>query len=275
MFGYEIDVAYFVNTFLDIIIVNYGDMLRTLSAYIEVLFEAVFGFLIIFPNWVLILTIALITWKISDYTIAIFTLLSLTLIAFMGLWSDAVDTIVLILFSTIIALVIALPIGLILGISDKISILIRPILDLMQTLPAFVYLIPAVMFFGVGKVPAIFATLIFTVPPPIRLTNLGIRQINPEIVEAANAFGSTRWQTLFKIQLPLALPSIKAGVNQCIMLSLAMATIASMIGAGGLGGEVLYGINRLNPGHGFEAGISIVILAIIFDRIAAGIHVRA
>jgi len=275
VFDYEIDIAGLVNGIFDTIVELYGNLFRDISDVIECIFELAIDFLLVPPEFILIIAIGLVLWKVANLRIASFGVASLIFISMMGLWNQAVDTMVLVLFATTFSLALAIPVGIIMGISDKLSSLFRPILDLMQTMPAFVYLIPAVMFFGVGKVPAIFATVVFAVPPPIRLTELGIRQVDPEAVEAGRAFGSTPWQLLMKIQLPLAVPTIAAGINQCVMLSLSMAVISSMIGAGGLGGEVLYGINRLDVGHGFEAGISIVLLAIMLDRMAANIKKEA
>jgi len=169
--------------------------------------------------------------------------------------------------ATAIAVMIGVPLGIFAALNQTFFRVVTPILDFMQTMPAFVYLIPAIPFFGLGKVAAIFSTVIFAMPPSIRLTSLGIRQVPGELVEAADAFGSTKSQKLFKLQLPLATPTILAGVNQTIMLALSMVVIAAMIGAKGLGGEVWKAIQRLEPGRGFEAGIGIVIVAIILDRI--------
>ncbi len=199
--------------------------------------------------------------------VTVFTFLGLGLIWNIGLWSAAVTTLSLVLVATLIAIIIGIPLGIISAISDTVYRIVRPVLDFMQTLPAFVYLIPAIPFFGLGRVAAIFATVIFSMPPAIRFTNLGIRQVPKELTECADAFGADRWQKLIKIQLPLAKTTIMGGVNQTVMLALSMVVIAAMIGAGGLGGEVWRAIQRLQPGAGFEAGIGIVILAIILDRV--------
>ncbi len=199
--------------------------------------------------------------------VTVFTFLGLGLIWNIGLWSAAVTTLSLVVVATLIAIIIGIPLGIISAISDTVYRIVRPILDFMQTLPAFVYLIPAIPFFGLGRVAAIFATVIFSMPPAIRFTNLGIRQVPKELTECADAFGADRWQKLIKIQLPLAKTTIMGGVNQTVMLALSMVVIAAMIGAGGLGGEVWRAIQRLQPGAGFEAGIGIVILAIILDRV--------
>ncbi len=205
-------------------------------------------------------------WRVG-WKFAIFTLLSLALIIHMELWSGTMESLSLVLASTVIAVVIGIPLGIAMARSDAVASVVRPVLDLMQTMPAFVYLIPAAMFFGLGAVPGTIATVIFAMPPVVRLTNLGIRQVHAEFVEAGMAFGCTARQLLFKVQLPNAMPSIMAGINQTIMLSLSMVVIASMIGAGGLGNTVLTGIQRLNVGLGFEGGLAVVILAVILDRI--------
>jgi glycine betaine/proline transport system permease protein len=169
--------------------------------------------------------------------------------------------------ATLISLLLGIPLGIWAARSERVATIIRPILDFMQTMPAFVYLIPAAMLFGLGRVPGIIATVIFAMPPAVRLTNLGIRQVNKEIIEAGQSFGCTPRQLLFKVQLPNAMPSIMAGVNQTIMMALSMVIIASMVGAGGLGNDVLASIQRLDIGLGFESGMAVVLLAIILDRI--------
>jgi glycine betaine/proline transport system permease protein len=196
------------------------------------------------------------------------------LIVHMGLWTPTMETLALVITSVVISLLIALPIGVWASKNDIVERVVRPILDFMQTLPAFVYLIPAVLFFKLGEVPGVIATLIFAMPPAVRLTNLGIRQVPKEIREAAVSFGSTPAQMLWKAELPVAMPTILAGINQTIMLALSMVVITGMIGAGGLGNEVLKGITQLRIGLGFESGISIVILAIFLDRVtqALGDH---
>ncbi len=214
---------------------------------------------------VAILTL-LALWRVG-WKFAIFTALALGLIIHMGLWTGTMESLSLVLASTVIAVVIGIPLGIAMARSDTVASIVRPVLDLMQTMPAFVYLIPAAMFFGLGAVPGTIATVIFAMPPVVRLTNLGIRQVHAEFVEAGLAFGCTSRQLLFKVQLPNAMPSIMAGINQTIMLSLSMVVIASMIGAGGLGNTVLTGIQRLNVGLGFEGGLAVVILAVILDRI--------
>ncbi|PWL18768.1 glycine/betaine ABC transporter [Falsochrobactrum shanghaiense] len=205
-------------------------------------------------------------WRVG-WKFAVFTALALALVIHMNLWIGTMESLSLVLASTIVAMIVGIPLGIAMARSDTVASIIRPVLDLMQTMPAFVYLIPAAMFFGLGAVPGTIATVIFAMPPVVRLTNLGIRQVDAEFVEAGLAFGCTSRQLLFKVQLPNAMPSIMAGVNQTIMLSLSMVVIASMIGAGGLGNTVLTGIQRLDVGKGFEGGLAVVILAVILDRI--------
>ena len=219
------------------------------------------------PVIVVLLATLLVFFMTRKRGVTVFTFLGLGLIWNMGLWSAAVSTLSLVVVATVIAISIGIPLGIIAGLSDWVYRFVRPILDFMQTLPAFVYLIPAIPFFGLGRVAAIFATVIFSMPPAIRFTNLGIRQVPKELTECADAFGADWWQKLIKIQLPLAKSTIMGGVNQTVMLALSMVVIAAMIGAGGLGGEVWRAIQRLQPGAGFEAGIGIVILAIILDRV--------
>ena len=210
--------------------------------------------------------VALALWRVG-WRFALFAALSMVLLFGMQIWAETISTLALVIGSSVLALAIGIPIGIAMARSDKVEMTVRPVLDFMQTMPPFVYLIPAAIFFGLGKVPGAIATLIFAMPPAVRLTNLGIRQVSAENIEAGQAFGCTSRQLLFKVQLPLAMPSIMAGVNQTIMLALSMVVIASMIGAGGLGNTVLTGIQRLDVGLGFEGGLGVVLLAILLDRI--------
>ncbi|MBE8719412.1 ABC transporter permease [Sphingobacterium pedocola] len=219
------------------------------------------------PFYITIGLFAAVAWKYAGRRVAVFTLMGLVLIYLMGFWEETMQTLALIISSTIIALIMALPLGIWSAKSQTANRIIRPLLDLMQTMPAFVYLIPAVLFFSIGKLPGAFATIIFAMPPAVRLTALGIQQVPADIVEAARSLGATQKQILLKVELPLALKTILTGVNQTILLSLSMVVIAGMIAAGGLGEKVLEGINNLDIGLGFESGLSVVILAIILDRI--------
>ncbi|BFT74091.1 MULTISPECIES: proline/glycine betaine ABC transporter permease [Paenibacillus] len=220
------------------------------------------------PVLLFIAIICAIAFYLGRWSFALFSGLGLLLIDNLGFWSHTMDTLALVLTSALISIIIGIPIGVWCAQSNKFRDVITPLLDFMQTMPAFVYLIPAVTFFGLGVVPGVIASVIFAVPPTIRLTNLGIRQVAEDLVEAADAFGSTRTQKLFKLQFPLAMPSIMAGINQTIMLSLSMVVIASMIGAQGIGADVYRAVTQIKTGQGFEAGLSIVVLAILLDRMS-------
>lgn len=260
---------------LDFITAHLSFVTRGISELAEAGIDALVFALLWPPPWLLIGIVAAIAWRVSGLRVAIWSLAGLLLLWNLRLWEPTMQTLTLVLMATLIAVAIGLPLGIWAAVSDRVYRLIMPILDFMQTMPAFVYLIPAIPFFGLGPVSGIFATVIFAMPPAIRLTTLGIRQVPPELIEAADAFGSTRRQKLLKVQLPLAVPTIMAGINQTIMLALSMVVIAAMIGAGGLGGEVWKAIQRLQPGAGFEAGIAVVILAMILDRITQNIGQRS
>ena len=240
---------------------------RAFSEVVELGIDGIVDGLSLIPPVILAVLIALLSWRLATRGVAIFALVGLLFVWNIDLWSATLSTIALVLISTAFAVALGVPLGIIAGLSERFHAVVKPILDFMQTMPAFVYLIPAIPFFGLGPVAAAFATVIFSIPPAIRLTALGIRQIDAEMIEASEAFGTTTAQKLVKVQLPLALPTIMAGVNQTIMLALSMVVIAAMIGAGGLGGEVWRAIQRLRPGQGFEAGLAVVIIAMLLDRI--------
>ena len=269
----EIPLGEWVNVFITWLVRNYGDFFESLSnALLQFIlaFEGFFRSL----SWPWVAGVAaLLGWLFTRR--AFFALgmgFAVWLIEALGLWDKGMQTLALVLASVVISVALGLPLGILMGRSDRFRTLMLPILDAMQTMPSFVYLIPALLLFGLGKVPALIATVIYAVPPMIRLTDLGLRLVSREVVEAAEAFGATSWQRLFKVELPLALPNLMAGVNQTTMMALAMVVIASMIGARGLGEEVLLGIQRLDVGRGAEAGVAIVALAIVMDRLtqAAG-----
>lgn len=266
----------FVEGTVDWIYVHFGGVLDSMSTVLGILEESFKDFLLFLPPMVMILAIVGLVWLANrrNWRLVLGTFFGLLLIESMNLWEFAMVTLALVIFSTFLALVIGLPIGITCSRSDATNRLITPGLDFMQTMPSFVYLIPAMMFFGVGNVPGIIATVVFAMPPIIRLTNLGIRQVPEDLVEVADVFGSTSWQKLMKVQLPLAMPTIMAGVNQCIMLALSMVVIAAMIGAGGLGEEVLKALMRMRVGPGFEAGLGIVIIAMILDRVTRSLTER-
>ena len=252
---------------------TFGWLLEAITNGMDVLVSGFQDGMAAIPPLLLIIIFAALAWILTrkNIKIALLTLFGLLFIYLMDLWSETLLTLALVLTSTVVALAIAIPLGIFASRSATVDAVLRPALDLMQTMPSFVYLIPAVIFFGLGNVPGMIATIIFAMPPAIRLTNLGIRQVPVELIEVSEAFGATEWQKLIKVQLPVAMPTIMAGVNQCIMLALSMTVIAAMIGAAGLGLNVLMGIQRVDIGGGFEAGLCIVIIAIILDRITQNV----
>ena len=264
---FRIPVGAWVEAAVDWIQANFTGLLDGISDGLGLVIGSFEDALLAFPPLLLAALIVALAWWRVGWRFALFAVAAMALLFGMDIWKETVATLALVIGSSLVALAIGIPIGIAMARSDMIEAVVRPFLDLMQTMPPFVYLIPAAIFFGLGKVPGAIATLIFAMPPAVRLTNLGIRQVSREHVEAGQAFGCTDRQLLFKVQLPLALPSIMAGVNQTIMLALSMVVIASMIGAGGLGNTVLTGIQRLNVGLGFEGGLGVVLLAILLDRI--------
>jgi glycine betaine/proline transport system permease protein len=264
---YRIPVGDWVEAAVDWVQRNFTGTLDGLSDGLGLLIDSFEDALLAVPPLLLAALIVLLAWWRVGWRFGLFAVAAMVLVFGMDIWEETVETLALVIASSLVALAIGIPIGIAMARSDKVQTLTRPILDLMQTMPPFVYLIPAAIFFGLGKVPGAIATLIFAMPPAVRLTNLGIRQVDREHVEAGLAFGCTDRQLLFKVQLPLAMPSIMAGVNQTLMLALSMVVIASMIGAGGLGNTVLTGIQRLDVGLGFEGGLGVVLLAILLDRI--------
>ena len=262
-----IHIGPYIEEFINWLTSNFGALFNIIKIIVISVVDSVEWILMFPPFYVIILLVAFLAWKRTGWGVTIFTILGLSLIWAMGYWGQTMATLALILSSAFIALLMGVPMGIWAAKNPLAEKIMRPILDLMQTMPAFVYLIPAVLFFGLGKVPGAFATIIFAMPPAVRLTTLGISQVPKEIVEATRSFGATPRQLLFKVELPLALPTILAGVNQTIMMALSMVVISAMIAAGGLGEVVLKGITQLKIGLGFEGGIAVVILAIILDRI--------
>lgn len=224
--------------------------------------------------YIFIVLTMIIAWRLAGWKTGLFSLIGLGLIHNLGYWAETMDTLSLIFMSVIISIAIGIPIGIWMSQKDAVQSLVVPVLDFMQTMPAFVYLIPSVIFFGIGMVPGIIATIIFAMPPVVRLTNLGIRQVDQELIEASNAFGSTTVQRLGKVQIPLAKSSIMAGVNQTIMLALSMVVTASLVGAPGLGEIVYRSVTQVRIGMGFESGLALVIIAILLDRITQGANKR-
>lgn len=267
----RIPIGDWIEALIDVLKTNLSPLTKAVSVVIEGGYEQLVWLLGFVPPWILIILITLVAYKFAGRKVAILSFIGLLLIWSMNLWDPTVSTIALVFFATLIALLFGVPLGIIAGLSNKFNRIITPILDFMQTMPAFVYLIPAIPFFGLGAVSAVFATVIFSIPPVIRLTSLGLRQVPLDLIEASDAFGSSPMQKLVKVQIPIAIPTIMAGINQTIMLSLSMVVISAMIGAGGLGGEVWRAIQRLKPGMGFEAGLAVVIVAMILDRISQNI----
>lgn len=264
----KIPIGRVIESGIDWLTDNFSYITKAISDLTENSIDGLVGLLMAVPPWLLILVFTFLSWYITRARrVTVFTFLGLALIWNLKLWAPTMSTLALVVLATLISISMGIPLGILAAISNSAYKIIMPVLDFMQTMPAFVYLIPAVPFFGLGPVSAAFATVIFAMPPSIRLTALGIRQVPQELIEAADAFGSTKGQKLLKLQLPLALPTIMAGINQTIMLSLSMVVVAAMIGAGGLGSEVWTAIQRFKPGMGFEAGIGVVIIAIILDRI--------
>jgi glycine betaine/proline transport system permease protein len=219
------------------------------------------------PWPVVVLGTAIIAWATVGWKFSVFSVLALLTTGAFGLWDSAMETMALIVVSVVLSIVVGIPLGVLAARNNTFDAVLRPLLDGMQTMPSFVYLVPVVMFFGIGNVPAVFATIIYAAPPTIRFTSLGIREVSPQVVEATRSFGTTPKQLLFKVQLPMALPTIMAGINQTTMMALAMMVIASLVGAGGLGEEVQRALARARPGEALLGGMGIVFLAIIVDRI--------
>ncbi|MFO8065491.1 MAG: ABC transporter permease [Spirochaetota bacterium] len=264
----RVPLADWVDTAMDWVLDNLGPLFDFLGAVGLQILLFVENVLLFIPWFVIIAVVGYLAWKaLGRVSYAIIMAVMLLLIGSFGYWDLAMSTLAIVATAVLISLVIGIPAGIFMAWSNRFEATIKPILDGMQTLPTFVYLIPALMLFGLGKVPATFATIIYAIPPVIRLTNVGIREVPRDVIEAARAFGSNRKEILFDVQLPLARPAILVGVNQTTMMALAMVVIGSMIGARTLGMEVLVAINRVEIGQGFEAGISIVFMAIIIDRI--------
>jgi len=275
-----IPLADWIDSIMDWVLTNWGGFFDYVGYYILQMLLGIEKFLLWLPWFVVVLLVGLIAWRVTRRWWAGLIMASFMVLigsfsfGNIGYWDLGMETLAIVIASVILSLVIGIPTGILMSRSNRFESIIKPQLDAMQTMPSFVYLIPALMLFGLGKVPAVFATVIYATPPVIRLTNVGIRQVSHSVIEAARAFGSNARQILFEVQLPLAIPSIMVGINQTTMMALAMVVIASMIGARGLGLEVLRAINRIEVGRGFQAGLSIVLLAIIIDRITHAMAAR-
>ncbi|MEL7008031.1 MAG: ABC transporter permease subunit [Cyanobacteria bacterium J06588_4] len=268
---YTVPLDDWINELINFIVDRFRPFFQTVSLPIRWVLQNIEGSLTAVPPLVFIIIIALLAWKLTGKKIAIYSIICLTLIGFVGVWEQAIVSFSLVITAVGFCLVLGIPVGIICARSDRTERTIRPLLDIMQTLPSFVYLVPVVMLFGIGEVPGTIATIIFAIPPLIRLTNLGIRQVSRETIEAAIAFGSTPWQLLWEVQIPLAMPSILAGVNQAILMALSMSVITSMIAVPGLGQMVLQGVGRLDVGLAAVGGLGIVLLAIMLDRLTQGV----
>jgi len=272
---FRIPLANWIDALMDWLLSQFASLFDAIGHILLLILLYIERFFLWLPWWLVIVLVGVVSWWVMrKWWMALVMAGLLVLIGSFGYWELAMMTLGLTAAAVFVSLAIGIPVGITMAKSDLVESIIRPILDAMQTMPSFVYLIPALMFFGLGKVPALFATLIYAVPPVIRLTNVGIRQVSHNVIEAAQAFGASPRQILFDVQIPLAVPSIMVGINQTTMMALAMVVIASMIGARGLGLEVLLAINRIEVGRGFEAGISIVFLAIIIDRITHALATR-
>lgn len=263
----RIPFADWIDTGVDWLVTTFGAVFDGIAVLLETIVEGSVDGMALVPSILLAVIFALLAWWISNRNIAIFTLIGFLFIDYLGYWYPMLQMLALVLTSVLFAIAIGVPMGIWASQQATVRRIINPILDLMQTMPAFVYLIPAIFFFNIGVVPGVVASVIFSMPPTIRLTMLGIDQVPEDLIEATEAFGSTPMQRLGKVQIPLAKPTIMAGVNQSIMLSLSMVVIASMVGAPGLGAEVYRAVTQLKTGVGVETGVSIVIVAIILDRI--------
>lgn len=268
---FRIPLGDWVSAFIDWVTQTFGWLFSAIALVFGGLYNGLSWLFVSPPFWVVIAVLTALAWWVASWRLGVFAVFGLSLIYTLNQWENAMDTLALVIVASLIAVVIAVPLGILAAKSDTASKIIRPILDFMQTMPAFVYLIPAIILFSVGVVPGIFAAIIFALAPGVRLTELGIRGIDNELVEAGESFGASGWRILRQIQLPLALPSIMAGINQVIMLALSMAVLAGIVGAPGLGKDVVAAVARQDIALGVEAGLSVVILAIYLDRVTAAL----
>lgn len=265
----DIPLGQWVSDSIDWLLATVPWLFDAISAVMQVLVDGLTDALATPPPVVWIVVFALVALVVRGWGLALYTVLAFLLVVSLELWVETMQTLALVLVAAVIATAIGVPIGILAARNRAVSVVVRPVLDSMQTTPVFVYLIPAVFFFGVGVVPGVVATILFAIPPGVRLTELGIRQVDREVVEAAHAFGARPNQILREVQLPLALPSIMAGVNQVIMLALSMVVTAGLLGAAGLGAVVVRAVTQLDVASGFEGGLAVVLLAIFLDRLTA------
>jgi glycine betaine/proline transport system permease protein len=256
-----------ITVFIDWLVEGYRWFFQGIKWPVEVTLSGFEQGLLAVHPLVIVLLLGAVAWKVSGIKLALYTIATMVLIGMLGLWADTMITLAMVFSSVVFCTIVGIPLGIWAGRSDNFNAMLRPALDAMQTTPAFVYLVPIVMLFSIGNVAGVLATIVFALPPLIRLTSLGIRGVHPELVEAALAFGATSSQVLLKVQIPLALPTIMAGLNQTIMMALSMVVIAALIGAGGLGAPVVLGLNTLDIGLATTGGLAIVLMAIVLDRI--------
>jgi len=267
----RLDLGTWFAEVIDWLLANFGWFFDAVSWLVTLLVGQVSGVLIGLHPFLIIAVLATLAAVLTrSLGLTVYTVLAFLLIVSMGLWVESMSSLAVVLVSVVFSLAVGIPLGIWAALNSRVSAVVRPLLDLMQAMPVFVYLIPAVFFFGVGTVPGIAATIVFSIPPAVRLTELGIRNLDHELLEAAAAFGAKRGLTLKDVQLPLAFPSIMAGVNQVIMLALSMVVVAGMVGAGGLGGVVVQGVAQLDTARGFNGGLAVVILAVYLDRVTSG-----
>ncbi len=268
---YTIPLDDWITLSINFIVDNFRPFFQAIGFPIRWTLQNIEWVFTVIPPLIFIIITGVIAWQLAGKKITIYSIISLTLIGLVDIWEQAMVSLALVVTAIVFCLVVGIPIGILSAKSDRIESLIRPLLDVMQTLPSFVYLVPVVMLFGIGEVPGVIATIIFAIPPLIRLTNLGIRQVSTEVIEAGIAFGSTPWQLLWEAQIPLAMPTILAGVNQAILMALSMSVVTSMIAVPGLGQMVLQGVGRLDVGLAAVGGLGIVLLAIMLDRLTQAI----
>jgi glycine betaine/proline transport system substrate-binding protein len=268
---YTIPLDNWVNAAVNFIVDNFRPIFQAIRIPIKFTLDSIEAMFQSIPPLIFLIIIGLMAWQLSGRRIAIYSIAALTLIGFVGAWKEAMVTLSLVVTAVAFCVAIAIPLGIACARSDRLVGFVRPLLDVMQTIPIFVYLVPVVMLFGIGKVPGTIATIVFALPPLIRLTNLGIRQVSEDVVEAAIAFGSTPWQVLWEAQIPLAMPTILTGLNQTILFALGMSVVTSMIAVPGLGLMVLQGVGRLDVGLAAVGGLGIVLLAIMLDRITQSV----
>ena len=267
VFDYVLPLEDWIQTGVEWIVQEWRPFFQAVRWPVAYTLDNLEAFLLSVPFFVFLAVLFVLAWRAAGWRVGVFSVSAMFLIGLIGLWEHAMTTLAIIFTALLFDVIVGVPLGLVAGRSDRFWAVVRPVLDIMQTTPSFVYLVPVVMLFGVGTVPGVIATIIFSLPPVVRMTNLGIRQVTPEVVEAGHAFGATNLQMLRDIQIPLALPTIMAGLNQTLLLGMVMGTIASMIGAEGLGLVVLRGIGRLDVGLAAIGGLGIVLMAMFLDRI--------